>query len=1179
MNQNRAQRYPAALLAWLGLILGFSVGLFLDQAANLPFDGNLLPALRACHYCLPAALPVAAEVVNVNRWTLLGALLGLVLGVLVAAWRRVRPQPPASPSKRLSSFRQAAELARFSRALSDSLELPEILNQLHEEVVRVTGADCGSSFLLDPESPEHRVAVRVGEGAELQRLSAMETAAVSAGRGRLVQDFEMEGEAPPHVGVRAALLAPITYDEQAIGLIHLHSQQPNAFDLEFYDFVLVLAAQAAVALQNSRRYAEQARRSEALRQRINQLQQLSQIPNAVRIDRSLTTNLQAIAQTMQETADFSLVLASAFAPAGNQLVHTASAGLSPDAFESLQQVPLPWERLQPFLREENRSERVYRVPHTQTADLFQALDLGRPPQPAAPAAPGQWHPDDLLLVPLYGSRGQIEGLLSVGLPREPRTPPSLLLEMLEVFASQAALAIENARLITQSEERVSESQARAVQLGVLTEAAGVMAAALHVDEVVAVSLDQLRRVIPYDTAALWQRALGDGRWRVLGARSFEDSLERVLDRSAGAQATLFSEIVASRSVVFVPDVSRDERFSAKEISTLRSWLGVPLLSSGEVIGVLALEKGADNFYGPAHVPLALSFANRLAAALQHARLYEESVQRAQELEQENARRAQDVALRAQRLALLNHIATHLAEARDLGSLLRLTLDTLTQALGVTQASGMILSGEADREAADVLAAARLPAGPSLAPAVLALAGNPLLDRLQETGAPLAAEAGSRLTHGLVRAEHFAWVGADVSAALFLPLLAEGRLLGVIGLGGRPFSAAEAELGRAIVQQTLTALQYLQLRDRTQEQAGVQQLTRAIGRAQDFHQLYQVIRLQLAEVAGVDSFSLALYDAARDRVSFPLLVEKSQVIDLAGARDGRTPGGLVGHLLHTQQSVRLSGDVAAQAQALGLAWGLPDQHPVRGGPEAGPAPLARSYLGVPLSLGDRLVGALVAHDPDRPDAFDERTERLLAGASSQLALAITNLNLFEQARQTAASSQARAAQFEALADASLALAAAGHSADVLAAALDQFRGLVPYTTATFWQRDAASAEGHAAPVGWRAAAVRGFSDAADRLGQTRALAPHTPLGEVLAARQVLLVPDVRQDDRFESGAPAASWMAVPVIRQGEVVGLIEMETIGPASLYRRSGAAGAVAGRAGGPGPAAGRAAGRQPAAA
>jgi GAF domain-containing protein len=465
---------------------------------------------------------------------------------------------------------------------------------LHEEVLRVTSADCGSTFLLDPESPEHRVALRIGEGAELHRLSAMEAAAVSGGRGRIVMDFEFEGEAPPHVGVRSALLVPITHEENVIGLIHLHSEQPNVFDTEFADFVLVLGAQAAVAIQNARRYAEQSRRSEGLRQRVNQLQQLSQIPNAVRVDRSLTTNLKAIAQTMQETADFRLVLISVFAPAGNQLVHTAATGLTPETFENLQHLPLPWERLQPFLREENRSDRVYRVPYIQTVDLFQTLELGRQQKSSEPVTPGQWHPDDMLLVPLYGSRGEIEGLLSVGMPRDMRTPPDLLLEMLQIFASQSALAVENAHLVSQADERVSESQERAVQLGVLTEAVGVIAAALRVDEVVALSLDQLRRVIPYNTATFWQRELSDSHWRVLGARSFEDTIERVISRIAGAQSTVFGEIVATRSVVFVPDVSRDERFAAKEASTMRSWLGVPVLSNGEVSGILSLEKGEDN---------------------------------------------------------------------------------------------------------------------------------------------------------------------------------------------------------------------------------------------------------------------------------------------------------------------------------------------------------------------------------------------------------------------------------------------------------------------------------------------------------------------------------------------------------------------------------------------------------
>jgi len=1140
LNQNRAQRFPAGLLAALGLILGLVFGLFLDQAASLSFNGNLWPALSACNYCVEAAIPVALEIFRVNHWTLLGSLVGLLAGVVIEVLPRLRPPAPVVKIKRLSGFRQAAELARFSRVLSDSLELQPILNQLHEEVLRITGADCGSSFLLDPASPEHRVAWRAGEGGDLQRLGPMEAMAVSTGRSRIVQDFEIEGEAPPHVGVRSALLVPITHQENVIGLIHLHSEQPGAFDNEFNDFVQALAAQAAVAIQNAQRYGEQAQRSEALRLRVNQLQQLSQIPNAVRVDRSLGGNLKAIAQSMQETADFSLVLISVFAPAGNQLVHTAAAGLSPDTFENLQHLPLPWERVQPFLREENRSERVYRVPHTQTSDLYQALDLGRPKNLTKTAEPGQWHPDDMLLVPLYSSRGEIDGLLSAGAPRDTSTPQSLVLDMLEVFASQAALAIENAQLVTQAEQRVSESQERAVQLSVLTEAAGVIASALHSEEVVTLALDQLRRVIPYDTAIFWQRELSDGSWRALGARSFADAIERVIGRVESAQATVFSEIVSTRSVVFVPDLSRDERFAVREVSTMRSWLGVPVLSSGEVTGILSLEKSEDNFYGAAQVPVALSFANRVAVALDNARLYEQSVQRAQDLEQENTRRAQDIDLRAQRLTVLNRVATDLAQARDLAAVLELSLDTLRQALGAAQASGLIIDGDAPRDSAHVLASAHSPKSATAASARLELAANPMLDRLQETGAPLIAEAAGGTAESVARPEHFAWVGAGVEAALFLPLLAEGRLVGVIGLGGRKFTVADAELGRAIVQQTVTALQYLQLRERAQEQSGVQQVTRAIGRATDFSQLYQVIRLQLAEVGGIQSLSLALYDSARNRVSFPLIVEGGQPAAPIQEADGRTPGGIVGHIVQTRLPVRLSGDVAAQAKEMGLALGLPNQHPVRGGPEAETGPLAQSYLGVPLLLGDKLIGALVAQDPDRRDALDERVERLLTAAGAQIALAVDNLRLFEQARQTLAASQERATHFETLTEAAVALASTLHSDEVIAAALDQMRRLVPYEAATFWQREGGAARRRGTPARWQAAAARGKAEAASRAGQLQTIEPRTPLGDALAARRTQVVPDTRQDARFENAGQAGAWMAVPVVSQGEVVALIELE---------------------------------------
>ena len=51
-----------------------------------------MPALRACNYCFEAAVPLAVKIVEVNRWTLLGSFLGLLIGLLIIGAARLRAQ-------------------------------------------------------------------------------------------------------------------------------------------------------------------------------------------------------------------------------------------------------------------------------------------------------------------------------------------------------------------------------------------------------------------------------------------------------------------------------------------------------------------------------------------------------------------------------------------------------------------------------------------------------------------------------------------------------------------------------------------------------------------------------------------------------------------------------------------------------------------------------------------------------------------------------------------------------------------------------------------------------------------------------------------------------------------------------------------------------------------------------
>jgi diguanylate cyclase (GGDEF)-like protein/PAS domain S-box-containing protein len=97
-------------------------------------------------------------------------------------------------------------------------------------------------------------------------------------------------------------------------------------------------------------------------------------------------------------------------------------------------------------------------------------DVDRPGEPAGwrpdvevPDAVDAWHPDELLLAPLHSATGVLVGILSVDLPPGQLRPGPLLLELLEIFAVQAGIAIDNARLASRlhaEQEELRREQAR-----------------------------------------------------------------------------------------------------------------------------------------------------------------------------------------------------------------------------------------------------------------------------------------------------------------------------------------------------------------------------------------------------------------------------------------------------------------------------------------------------------------------------------------------------------------------------------------------------------------------------------------------------------------------------------------------------------------------------------------------
>lgn len=360
--------------------------------------------------------------------------------------------------RRLDHF---TALTRISRELNSTLNLEYLIQLVYDEALQATRADCGTILLFDlfsanqssapPGAPRRLLFVGDPPG---DSLPALEGQVLATREAILVDDFNGSRPDMPaaHIGIRSALVAPILYQEQVAGLIHLHARQPQCFDTTAREVVEALAVQAAIALGNAHRYQEQIRRSELLNRRVETLAKLLEISQSLQTDQPLAEALENIAFAIQDSSPFNTVLVSVYNQETCQLERLASAGISLPDMKTLRAHTQPWTSVQQVLQPEFRTGAAYFIPHERMpvlpAELHALNVLPSPLEKDSGSLPAfAWHPDDMLVVPLLDAAGEPLGLISVDAPRNNLRPDRLAIDTLEIFSSQAALLIDGQRRI------------------------------------------------------------------------------------------------------------------------------------------------------------------------------------------------------------------------------------------------------------------------------------------------------------------------------------------------------------------------------------------------------------------------------------------------------------------------------------------------------------------------------------------------------------------------------------------------------------------------------------------------------------------------------------------------------------------------------------------------------------
>jgi PAS domain S-box-containing protein len=524
------------------------------------------------------------------------------------------------------------------------------------------------------------------------------------------------------------------------------------------------------------------------------------------------------------------------------------------------------------------------------------------------------------------------------------------------LSQQVALSLENVRLVHAMTERAG-------QLEALNDVATAMTSSLRSEDLVAGLLDQLGPILPFDTATLWLRE--KDRLTVAAARGFPDTDRRLGLTIAVTDSALFKEMIKTGQPISVGDVRQDPRFIALEAPRL-SWLGIPLISKGELIGVIALEKWQSFFYSREQVQLAQTFAGQAAVALDNAKLYEESLGRAAELDE-----------RSQRLVLLNHFSSALSGLLEAGQILELTAGELRHALGAERVDAVIMECDEPRwRAASPAVSQSLPQK---------LPQAPIFARLRESLGIFNTEDITK-EPDLLPLKGF--LPEEARSLLVLPLISGQDLRALMfiqGTAGAHFSLAGIELARTITNQASIALENARLYEstvRTAERLAVlNQVSAEIGGSLDPEAIYASIYRAAGQLMPVEAFVISLLDQQKNEVEGVFMVDMN-----TRAPSMRVPlgQGLSSRVIMTGEAYLINGvENAEQMGAIAV----------------GERGAAVSTLAVPMVLAGKAMGMLSAQSY-QPNAYTEEDLQILSTLANQAGVSIQNGRLFGETQRLA-----------------------------------------------------------------------------------------------------------------------------------------------------------------------------------